>query len=81
MKRWLSQVIVLLKVIVTQSTEENLLSRITQLGLTGGLVGNIMDNEELDVSDMVLETNPSRVRLLTMVDDYMRLRVWYFMYL
>ncbi|XP_028391517.1 LOW QUALITY PROTEIN: huntingtin-like [Dendronephthya gigantea] len=61
MKRWLSQVIVLLKVIVTHSTEENLLSRITQLGFTGGLTGNIMDDEELDVSNIISESNPARV--------------------
>ena len=67
MKRWLSQVIVLLKVIITQNTEENLLSRITQLGLTGGLIGNIVDNDELDESDIVSETDPAKVRILTFV--------------
>ena len=67
MKRWLSQVIVLLKVIITQNTEENLLSRITQLGLTGGLIGNIVDNDELDASDIVSETDPAKVRILTFV--------------
>ena len=57
----------LLKVIVTQNTEENLLSRITQLGLTGGLIGNIVDDEELDASDVVSENNPAKVRILTFV--------------
>jgi hypothetical protein len=62
---------VLLKVIVTQNTEENLLSRMTQLGLTGGLIGNIVDEEELDTSDVVSETDPAKVRVLSYVDNGM----------
>lgn len=73
MKRWLSQVIVLLKVIITQNTEENLLSRITQLGLTGGLIGNIVDNDEQDVSDVISETDPAKVRILTFEGDWITL--------
>ena len=73
MKRWLSQVIVLLKVIITQNTEENLLSRITQLGLTGGLIGNIVDNDEQDVSDVMSETDPAKVRILTSEGDWITL--------
>jgi putative heme degradation protein len=70
MKRWLSQVIVLLKVIITQSTEEYLLSRITQLGITGGLIGNIVDDEDLDVSDVVSESNPAKVRVMVFVGNW-----------
>ena len=70
MERWLSQVIVLFKVIITQNTEENLLSRITQLGITGGLIGNIVDDEELDMSDMISERNPAKVRVLTLVGNW-----------
>ena len=69
MKRWLSQVIVLLKVIITQSTEENLLSRITQLGITGGLIENIVGDEDLDVSDVVSESNPAKVRTMIFVGN------------
>ena len=69
-ERWLSQVIVLFKVIITQNTEENLLSRISQLGITGGLIGNIVDDEELDVSDMISERNPAKVRVLTLVGNW-----------
>lgn len=63
-KRWLSQVIRLLKVVVTQSTEDNLLTRITQLGLTTGLIENIVDHEELAASTAISENNPAKVRLL-----------------
>jgi lipoprotein signal peptidase len=73
MERWLSQVIVLFKVIITQNTEENLLSRISQLGITGGLIGNIVDDEELDVSDMISERNPAKVRVLTLVSNWINL--------
>ena len=64
-KRWLSQVLVLFKVIITQNTEDNLLTRITQLGFTGGLIENIVDNEELDMSDIISENNPAKVTIYT----------------
>ncbi|XP_046850180.1 huntingtin-like isoform X3 [Xenia sp. Carnegie-2017] len=78
--RWLAQVVTLLKVVVTQCTEENFLSRATQLGFTANLVGNIVYGNNLDVSTLDVESDPGKVMAHFLVHVlYHAMQNWSFM--